>query len=582
MNLQGGLPCINCYENKNNPRRFGADIGMSIRSSKWDINLAANYLRNDIAGRRAGDASTLINNIYTQFPSNGERSYKRYSYSVRTNITYTINKQNNISAGFLQSEKTQFRTADLFYTNSKKNSVTNNLISNTNYFNQNLVNKYGSFLLGNLDYTHIFLNKSSLIASILYEKALLNGYTNNLNQLTNLNKDSLEFSQNTGRSPLNAYRFKLDYSKDITDGKFEAGIQYRDQFQTGEYLGVQAIIGTNQYLTLPEFSDNITITNRILSGYFQLTQKKSLWEYTLGLRYENANRKFKADKSVNSIPLLQNNFFPNVNILYQIKDHYKLKAAIARRVQRNTNNELNPYFEREHSETLEQGDPYLLPELATTYELGWIKEWDKGSFFQTIYYQDIKNVISRTNNVYNDSIIRRIYTNSGNADLLGMESGLTTKVLSWWQFYFGANLYHYSIKGSLFNNTIIVDNSNWVFSINTNHTIKLSPTINAQFTLNYLSERVTPQGKDSYFFQPNLSLKKTWSNKYLLTMQWQNIAFGNMKTNQQRITTSGRDFFTSTNYIQETNIILINFGININQINKKNKLPVSEFGEREF
>jgi transposase len=55
-----------------------------------------------------------------------------------------------------------------------------------------------------------------------------------------------------------------------------------------------------------------------------------------------------------------------------------------------------------------------------------------------------------------------------------------------------------------------------------------------------------------------------------------------MKTNQQRITTSGKDFFTSTNYIQETNIILINFGININQLNKKAKLPVSEFGEREF
>src|SRR3546814_1397706 len=49
---------------------------------------------------------------------------------------------------------------------------------------------------------------------------------------------------------------------------------------------------------------------------------------------------------------------------------WRVKAAYSRRVQRSTNNELNPYPEREHSETLEQGDPDILPEFIGLTELG--------------------------------------------------------------------------------------------------------------------------------------------------------------------------------------------------------------------
>jgi ferric enterobactin receptor len=71
-------------------------------------------------------------------------------------------------------------------------------------------------------------------------------------------------------------------------------------------------------------------------------------------------------------------------------------------------------------------------------------------------------------------------------------------------------------------------------------------------------------------------------NKITATAQWQNIAFGKMAVNQQEITTFGKDFFTTTNYIQETNIFMLNLSYNFNQSNKKTKLPSSEFGEKEF
>lgn len=57
---------------------------------------------------------------------------------------------------------------------------------------------------------------------------------------------------------------------------------------------------------------------------------------------------------------------------------------------------------------------------------------------------------------------------------------------------------------------------------------------------------------------------------------------GLLKSNEQRITTRGRDFYTTTNYIYEVDVFLINLSFNLNQLSKKVKFTESEFGEKEF
>ncbi|MFC5281948.1 hypothetical protein [Pedobacter alpinus] len=66
-------------------------------------------------------------------------------------------------------------------------------------------------------------------------------------------------------------------------------------------------------------------------------------------------------------------------------------------------------------------------------------------------------------------------------------------------------------------------------------------------------------------------------------LQWQNIDLGIMnESNRQRTTTSGPAFFTTTNYIYETDVLMLNLGFNLNKLTRKLKLPGSEFGEKEF
>jgi hypothetical protein len=129
-----------------------------------------------------------------------------------------------------------------------------------------------------------------------------------------------------------------------------------------------------------------------------------------------------------------------------------------------------------------------------------------------------------------------------------------------------------------------VDNANWVYSINSNSSFDLGKKWMLQATVNYLSNRPTAQGEDSRFLSPNTSVKKIFLNgKCSIGLQWQNMNLGFMDANKQRITTFGKDFYTTTNYIYETDVLLINFNINFNKLtNSKTKLPSSEIGEKEF
>jgi hypothetical protein len=68
-----------------------------------------------------------------------------------------------------------------------------------------------------------------------------------------------------------------------------------------------------------------------------------------------------------------------------------------------------------------------------------------------------------------------------------------------------------------------------------------------------------------------------------LNFLWQNIDMGLLKSNEQRITTfRPGEFFTTTNYIYEVDMLILNLSYTINSSKNRAKFIKSEFGEKEF
>lgn len=584
-NAQGGLPSTTYYGNLEKPKRFGGDATINYRKNKWDISVGGNYTRNDNAGYREGDVYTknFTNNTITRFPSNGERSFDRYNYAGRASVSYAADPNNVISVGLYSGKRYQARLADLLYSNTTSNLSNNTPIKSTTYYNSNLQTKEGAFNLGNIDYAHTFTNKSTLIASLLYEHDNLYGATQNRNLKYPNTTDTIQYVNNPYKRPINAYRLKLDYSVTLGMGKLESGYQFRHDTQDGifDYFVTPA---TSQP-DLDRFSGSTHAKNDINSFYSQYTGKLQKLEYVGGLRYEYAARTVNLSYDLNPHILNLSNLFPSASLLYHINEGWNLKAGYSRRVQRNSNLELNPIPEREHSETLEQGDPDLLPEFIDLAELGMNRSFTKGSFFTTLYYQHIKNPIQRLNSVYADTILNRVYTNAGSARLFGLEGGMNLSPFKWWNIYLGGNLYNYKILGNIaiLNEPFIISNTKWAYSVNGNTSFQLSKTLSLQANVNYLSKRPTAQGEDGRFFVPNTSVKKTFMKGRLsASLLWQNMNMGVLGANKQRITTAGPNFYTTTNYISETDILLLNLSFSLNRFTSKLKLPTSETGDKEF
>ncbi|CDF80768.1 TonB-dependent receptor [Formosa agariphila KMM 3901] len=592
INLKLGAPSIEDYDNEDVAGRYGGDFTFNLRNDTWNFSLGASYTRNDVSGRREGDVYTIINDTLTQFPSDGERSFDEINYSGRVNLDYTPNASNLFSLGVYAGKRSKDRRANIFYYDNHAITPADggdeDRIYTFQYWNDNLRIRKSDFVVASFDYEHTFINTSHLSTSFLYEYTFLGGPTTNENLAYPDISEILQEEYNTNDNPLHGIRFQADYTfKPMDIGQFAVGYQYRNLDHKGDFVYERKDLDTGEFILVPEFSSEVNLIRQINSGYVQLDKSTAQFDYSVGLRLESMDRELYLKDKVGVVDTTYTydfvKLYPSASVQYKVNEDLKLKAAYSRRIERTTSFKMNPFPEREHSETLEQGDPTLKPEFIDLVEVGVVKDFEEGaSLYGTFYYRDVKNLINRVNTIYNDTILNRIYSNVGSGTSIGLELGSEFKVTENWNNFIGANLYNFAIDGAYNGNQI--DTSSFVYSLNINSTYTFSETASLQFTFNYLSERVTAQGEDSQFYSPNLAFKKSFFNNQLVaTLQWQNIDMGLLDTNEQRITTwQDGSFYTTTNYVYEVDMIFLNLTYSFNKRKNESKFIESEFGKREF
>ncbi|MDV7401255.1 outer membrane beta-barrel protein, partial [Arthrospira platensis SPKY1] len=101
-------------------------------------------------------------------------------------------------------------------------------------------------------------------------------------------------------------------------------------------------------------------------AYANLWHTQFSWEYNIGVRAETLNRDFELKDKANTINETLNyqfqKLFPSGAVMYHFENANKVRLGYSKRVEHTTTFKMNPFPEREHSETLEQGDAELLPE----------------------------------------------------------------------------------------------------------------------------------------------------------------------------------------------------------------------------
>jgi outer membrane receptor protein involved in Fe transport len=567
-----------------NPLRWGGDIMWTLAEKKWNIFAAADYRRFDIEGFRVGEIRTILKDSLTYMPSAGIRDYRDFQYSLRAGGSFYPKSTDVFNWSAYVGEKQTDRMANLNYQEYVQTGIPLSLFSNSfktpikEFYNQNLFVRSGKFQTFTGDYSHIYANKSKLSLLALYEFSELGGPLNNSDTYKGTSQ-LLLWERSTETSPLTALRFQIDYSIPLSNNrKLEIGYHIRQIQHDGDFLFERLNLSNQQWKSDPNFSDQMKLSQKIHAPYVQLNGTKNIFSYALGLRTEYLSRTLTHNAEPNKIYALDQIYlFPSFQGQWKISDSYSFRTAYSRRIDRPTTKLMSPFKNHRHAETIENGDPNLLPEIADIVEIGISKSYENISFTATAYVNFLKDKVFRVNEIYSRTILGRTYTNAGNSQSTGMEFTTEIKATKKWKIYLSGNLYQFDVQGKF--NGIETTQNSFNYNLNGNTVVDILPRLRFAWDINYLSKSVTTQGIDSELLLSNASFKYTlWQNKGSITFQAQNI----FNTNVQTIQTQTKDFFSSTDYRKWDRVFQISLGFRINDRGQKVKSTKTDYGEKDF
>jgi hypothetical protein len=348
----------------------------SVNHRKGKINLYGGYSN---FNRTDFDYNIFVRNIDTSVFTQINYSPNYYhGHNYRAGIDFYADKKNTF--GFLyrgfyrtggsdasnNTDQTKRSTKDLL---SNFQTLTNRRFTNlSNAVNFNWKHSFdstGRELNVDLDYSNFVLNSSSAITN-----SVKNGATTKNNQVI--------------KNPVNFGVLKIDYVHPFNEKtKMEAGLKNTIATIDNKLSFDRPIAATIDRQNDFKYTENIN------AAYINIKRNSGKWDMTAGLRTEQTVAKGKDGSKT----LLNRNYwqlFPSVFVSRKITNKISIVGQYARRVNRPSFQQQNPFVFLLDSLTYTRGNPLIRPEIANQTELS--VTYESQPFF-TASYNTTKDVI---------------------------------------------------------------------------------------------------------------------------------------------------------------------------------------------
>nr|WP_315200288.1 outer membrane beta-barrel protein [uncultured Flavobacterium sp.] len=234
-----------------------------------------------------------------------------------------------------------------------------------------------------------------------------------------------------------------------------------------------------------------------------------------GLRYEQTNT--TADFVGVTIPDY-GIFAPSFTVQHKFSEDESIKFAYNYRIERPDYEDLNPFFNISDPHNISTGNPFLKPEIGIRYELGYSRNFSKGTniYFSGYYRHNTDDIQTMTTfeplltiggTDYTDVTLTRRYN-------IGTETTIGGSIFGALSVGGKLNIKSNIDFGDRTNSTPGLESvSTFIFRANLNLSYPFSPTIMGEVSGNYRSAQKVLQGDRpaSYFY--NLALRKQFFNK---------------------------------------------------------------------
>ncbi|WP_458626890.1 TonB-dependent receptor domain-containing protein [Winogradskyella sp. PC D3.3] len=333
------------------------------------------------------------------------------------------------------------------------------------------------------------------------------------------------------------YLFQADYVLPLgEDSRFEAG--YRGNFKNSntDYQLDQEDTDTGIIAINEEISNIFDYTENVNALYTQYGSKLGKFSFLLGLRLENTQLKGKIDSRLTEQELneafgfpidtdFDKNYlglFPTVNLIYNLSSadsdvEESITLGYNRRINRPRGWYINPFPSRSSRTNIFQGNPNLDPAFSSTFDLGYLKRWEKFTLTSSIYYQhetdSFERVQENTGQQTTDGIdiIRTIPINLSTNQRTGAELGLMYNPEKWLRLNSSINFFQFETDGEFNGVDYGAKNTSWFARFSSKVTLPLA--IDWQTSAFYRGARQDAQSDTEGIFSLDLAFSKEILNK---------------------------------------------------------------------
>ncbi|MBM78153.1 MAG: hypothetical protein CL846_06695 [Crocinitomicaceae bacterium] len=497
---------------------YGGDFLTSINKGKVKFNIGGQFVDPNRFRDIQQIRQTVLGVDTFRIESDGIHRYFGKNYGGNAAMEYSPNESNFLNIGLNVRKRQWNAAANYFFDEYSNDSLL------YDYENRERTLRDFFVLSGSMGYQHLFNKDKDHYFSITSTYNLYDGKEDAQTEFFSLENDFQGGNRNTEFGPSNAIRVSLDYQKPLKNSmKIQLGARSDFGFSRDDQDAFEYRFDVGEYVRLDSFSTDVTYVQNVYAGYGILNGEfKEKLGYQFGIRAEYTDRFIEMTNSNLNATIQRLNWFPSAHFSYKIDDKNQLKASASRRINRPKTWHLEPFIAWEDPYTVRQGNPDLLPEYIQSYELGYIKDLEKGSFSTEIYFRNVNNIRARIQEVYDTNVIVKRPVNAGVSQALGAEFSFNKRVNKWWSFNAGANLFYYKITGQISGSSL--DQETFTYRGRWSNSFLLPKDFKIQFISNYIADVVSVQGIDKGFISFDLALKKDFSEgKISSTLQMRNI-----------------------------------------------------------
>ena len=210
---------------------------------------------------------------------------------------------------------------------------------------------------------------------------------------------------------------QVDYVYPL-DENTQVELGYRGTFNTIE-TDYEVVFIENNIPTIDTDLTNVLVYKEYVNAaYAQFGKKINQFSILLGLRMEDSNIVIDQRTTSDYTNKRYTNWFPTVNLSYEIDEKESLTLGYAKRIRRPRGFFLNPFPSRNSVTNFFQGNPDLNPASTGSFDLGYLKRLKKFTLNGSIYYQRTTSNFQFVNEDTGETVILSGDPNDPNSDLV--------------------------------------------------------------------------------------------------------------------------------------------------------------------